>query len=98
MRSTPPAPPGYRVTLMPGQRALTAATAASVTLVSRNESAVSDVRPESARARAASRDIQGTGLGLEIVGRIVRLHEGDVRFANRADGGFRVTVRLPLLP
>ncbi|RZU37047.1 two-component system sensor histidine kinase QseC [Fluviicoccus keumensis] len=48
--------------------------------------------------RAAPRDIQGTGLGLEIVGRIVRLHRGEIRFANRLAGGFSVSVLLPVTP
>ena len=47
--------------------------------------------------RAAPRDIQGSGLGLEIVSRIVRLHHGEIEFANRTAGGFRVQVRLPAL-
>ncbi|MDO8330770.1 MAG: ATP-binding protein [Fluviicoccus sp.] len=45
--------------------------------------------------RAASRDIQGTGLGLEIAGRIVRLHDGEIQFSNLAKGGLRVEVRFP---
>ncbi len=48
--------------------------------------------------RAAPRDSQGHGLGLEIVGRIVRLHRGEIRFQNREQGGFAVRVWLPAAP
>ncbi|HEX5360973.1 MAG TPA: ATP-binding protein [Fluviicoccus sp.] len=48
--------------------------------------------------RASPRDIQGTGLGLEIAGRIVRLHRGEIHFANRPEGGFSVRVSLPAAP
>ncbi|MFO0747820.1 MAG: ATP-binding protein [Myxococcota bacterium] len=37
----------------------------------------------------------GTGLGMSSVQRIVELHGGTVEASNRADGGARVTVRLP---
>lgn len=35
----------------------------------------------------------GSGLGLSIVKRIARLHQFDVSWGNRAEGGFRVSVR-----
>ncbi|MBI4985324.1 MAG: HAMP domain-containing protein [Rhodocyclales bacterium] len=39
---------------------------------------------------------KGTGLGLAIVKKIVDEHRGDVRLANRAQGGAEITIRLPL--
>jgi two-component system sensor histidine kinase CpxA len=38
----------------------------------------------------------GTGLGLAIASEAVRLHDGTITAHNRAAGGFRVTIRLPL--
>lgn len=37
----------------------------------------------------------GTGIGLTLVDHYVRLHGGRVTAANRAEGGTRITVRLP---
>ena len=45
---------------------------------------------------ARSRNVPGTGLGLSIVRHIVELHHGQVEAANRAGGGARFTVWLPL--
>lgn len=42
-----------------------------------------------------SRDTGGVGLGLSIARTIARAHGGDVTLANRAEGGLRVTMRLP---
>jgi signal transduction histidine kinase len=42
-----------------------------------------------------SRRHGGTGLGLSIVQRIVEQHGGEVRAANRPDGGAIMVVRLP---
>jgi PAS domain S-box-containing protein len=39
---------------------------------------------------------QGTGLGLSVTERIVKRHEGTIAVENRAEGGARFTVRLPL--
>jgi nitrogen fixation/metabolism regulation signal transduction histidine kinase len=42
---------------------------------------------------------KGTGLGLAIVKKIVDEHRGEIRFANRRDGGgAEITIRLPLAP
>ena len=38
----------------------------------------------------------GTGLGLAITRRIVAEHGGDIEAANRAGGGLRVTITIPL--
>jgi signal transduction histidine kinase len=45
-----------------------------------------------------SRDTGGTGLGLAIVRAIAKAHEGKVSLTNRASGGLRATVLLPLAP
>jgi signal transduction histidine kinase len=45
--------------------------------------------------RSRSRDTGGTGLGLAFTRTIIRAHGGDVRLANRTDGGLRVVVTLP---
>jgi two-component system sensor histidine kinase FlrB len=39
---------------------------------------------------------EGTGLGLALVLKFIVTHNGQVRAANRADGGAVFTVRLPL--
>jgi len=36
------------------------------------------------------------GLGMAIARTILRVHGGDVEIANRAEGGLRVALRLPL--
>ncbi|HYD66648.1 ATP-binding protein [Azospirillum sp.] len=46
--------------------------------------------------RSRSRDTGGVGLGLSTARSIVRGHGGDVMLANRAEGGLRVTVVLPV--
>jgi signal transduction histidine kinase len=50
------------------------------------------VRLDSARAR----DTAGMGLGLPIVQRSVALEGGTLDLRNRAQGGLRATIRLPL--
>ncbi|BAI73299.1 two-component sensor histidine kinase [Azospirillum sp. B510] len=46
--------------------------------------------------RSRSRDTGGVGLGLSTARSIIRGHGGDVTLANRAGGGLRATVTLPL--
>jgi two-component system sensor histidine kinase VanS len=43
-------------------------------------------------------DHAGAGLGLAIVKSIAQAHDGNLTLAARADGGLRVTVRLPAAP
>ena len=38
----------------------------------------------------------GTGLGLALVREIIEAHNGKLSFANRDQGGLRVTIRLPV--
>lgn len=49
------------------------------------------------RFMTQSRDVNGTGLGLEIVRRIVQLHNGEIAFSNRVPHGLQVTIQLPLM-
>ncbi len=51
------------------------------------------VRLDTARAR----DTAGMGLGLPIVRKAVRLEGGTLDLRNRAEGGLRATIRLPLV-
>ena len=46
---------------------------------------------------ARGRQTGGVGLGLAITERSVRLHDGSVRAANRAEGGLIIEIRLPLV-
>jgi signal transduction histidine kinase len=50
------------------------------------------VRLETSR----SRDTGGTGLGLSVARAAIRAHGGDIVLENRAEGGLRVTVTLPV--
>lgn len=43
-----------------------------------------------------SRDTGGTGLGLPIARSIIRAHGGEIQLSNRAEGGVRAEVTLPL--
>ncbi|MEW9855545.1 ATP-binding protein [Novosphingobium sp. M1R2S20] len=52
------------------------------------------VRLDAARAR----DTPGMGLGLAIVRKAVRAEHGTLNLANRATGGLRVVIQLPLSP
>jgi signal transduction histidine kinase len=45
-----------------------------------------------------SRETGGTGLGLAVARSIVHAHGGDIRLADRAGGGLRVTILVPALP
>ncbi|MDP2809265.1 MAG: ATP-binding protein, partial [Rhodocyclaceae bacterium] len=44
-----------------------------------------------------NRDTGGVGLGLAIVRQIARSHGGTVSLENRAEGGLRAVLRLPLV-
>ncbi len=46
---------------------------------------------------ARGRNTGGVGLGLAITERAVRFHRGQVKAFNRAEGGLRVEIRLPLI-
>ena len=41
---------------------------------------------------------KGTGLGLGIVEKMIEAHAGSLEIENRAEGGVRVTVRIPAIP
>ena len=43
-----------------------------------------------------SRDTGGTGLGLAIAQSIVQAHGGELTLANRAGGGLRACIKLPV--
>jgi two-component system, OmpR family, sensor kinase len=43
-----------------------------------------------------SKPFEGYGLGLTIARQVMKLHEGSIKAANLASGGFAVTLRLPL--
>jgi two-component system, OmpR family, sensor histidine kinase CpxA len=47
---------------------------------------------------ARGRQTGGVGLGLAITERAVRFHGGKVSAGNRAEGGLRIEIRLPLIP
>ena len=44
-----------------------------------------------------SRETGGTGLGMTVARTIVRAHGGDIILSNRAEGGLRMEVTLPML-
>ena len=48
------------------------------------------------REPSRNRDTGGIGLGLAVVRSVARAHGGDVGLANRAEGGLKASVRLPL--
>ncbi|MFV2091703.1 MAG: ATP-binding protein [Hyphomicrobiales bacterium] len=43
-----------------------------------------------------SRETGGTGLGLTVARTIIRAHGGDIALSNRAEGGLRVEIKLPV--
>ncbi len=54
------------------------------------------LRPQLGRPFAGvSQGVSGTGLGIAIVWTIARVHDGEVLFEDRPDGGLRVVVRFP---
>jgi len=55
-------------------------------------------RPFYRTADARDRESGGSGLGLSITSRAVRLHGGTVAAANAKDGGLEVTINLPISP
>ena len=46
--------------------------------------------------RSSNDTAKGFGLGLAIAQRAITSHGGTIRAENRADGGLRVEIRLPL--
>jgi len=48
--------------------------------------------------RSRSRETGGIGLGLSVVRSVARAHGGDVTLENRAEGGLRARLTLPLMP
>jgi two-component system sensor histidine kinase VanS len=56
------------------------------------------VEPFQRGSKRTRTDHAGVGLGLAIVNSITQAHDGTLRLAPRADGGLRVTVRLPAAP
>lgn len=48
------------------------------------------------RSNATSNNVDGHGLGLAIAQRVVDAHRGTIRASNRAGGGLRVEITLPL--
>jgi two-component system sensor histidine kinase CpxA len=61
------------------------------------EEALTEIfRPFYRSAEARDRQSGGAGIGLAITERAVRLHSGEVKAANAADGGLMITMRLPL--
>jgi C4-dicarboxylate-specific signal transduction histidine kinase len=58
-----------------------------------------DVLPHIFNAFVTTRlDARGTGLGLTVAEGIVQQHHGTIRAENRAEGGARIEVRLPVAP
>jgi two-component system sensor histidine kinase CpxA len=47
-------------------------------------------------AEARDRQSGGAGLGLAIASRVVKLHRGTIRAANRAEGGLEIRIELPV--
>ncbi len=58
-----------------------------------------DVLPNIFNAFVTTRlDARGTGLGLTVAEGIVQQHHGSIRAENRAEGGARIEVKLPVAP
>ena len=61
------------------------------------ESMLSDIfRPFFRTAPGRESNSGGTGLGLAIAYEAIRLHDGTIMASNRAEGGLRVAITLPL--
>jgi len=55
-----------------------------------------DVRRQLFERRVRGRESRGHGLGLAFVEAVVRVHGGSVTATNRAEGGARLSITLPL--
>jgi len=50
------------------------------------------------RSALATPELHGTGLGLAIAKRAIEKHSGTIRASNRANGGLRIEIELPVRP
>jgi signal transduction histidine kinase len=70
--------------------------AATLTLEDDGPGFSSEVIPHLFERRVKGRDSNGHGLGLSFIDAVARAHGGTAAARNRADGGARITVTLPL--